>query len=156
MTGNGGSSIIFSVTTYRGAGSQIQTSRIPEGDTGKIEVQGFDYMHAPVWGAYGFRTRAGEWVEHQIEGSGLGPVAFGIVRAVQRRPGLLLTPKDIADMSYHWTLLDPNVLAARLRVIRAAHDESGQTPRLFLSQRKCGYRISWPRSLTWIWIDRTE
>lgn len=141
------------VTTYA-PGAEVEVRSITAEQLKSVDVQSFDYLLAPFRGIYAYRTASGEWIEHLLDASGLGKTGLDIVRAVQLNPGVLLRPADIASLVGNEHLRYHNPLAARLRAIRAAHGESGDHQRLFISQRNGGYGLKWPSEFSWIWIDR--
>ncbi|MCH9032888.1 MAG: hypothetical protein IID42_00105 [Planctomycetes bacterium] len=147
------------VTSYR-PGSEPDVESMTIAEARKLAVQRYDHLLARVSGVYGYRDAQGDWVEHPLEGSGLGHIAWEIVRSLQFNPGVFLTRKQVDKLVRGACPGDYRSfngrLAARLKVIRSAHRENGTSPRLFVSKRNGGYAVQWPARFSWIWIDPIE
>ncbi len=64
------------------------------------------------------------------------------------RPAGIMKPRGDAGPAYAISS------AGHMTLIRAAHDESGDQPRFFLSRRNGGYALKWPAEFSWIWVKR--
>ena len=145
--------IRYEVTTCI-PGSEVEVKSLSAAELKAIDVQAYHHLLDTVRGVYAYRTGEDVWAERPIDGCGLGKTGLDIVRALQLNPGVFLKPADIAFLVSNPMLKHANPLAARLRAIRAAHDESGDNQRLFISRRNGGYGLKWPAEFSWIWIDR--
>ena len=151
----GGKPARLEVTTYCGPGSPIETFSLDVSELrAKFRVEDFDHMVGTALGQYGYRATDGEWVEHPLNGAGLGRDALGIICSIQMNPGVVLTVKELADLLKKPLHNYDKKLPARLRSIRIAHGESGKNPRLFRSARRPVYGLWWPSEYSWIWVER--
>ena len=144
----------FELTAYT-PDSGIEVKSVAEAERRVIDARAYDHLLDLSSGTYGFKTENGEWVQRPIDGSGLGKLGLRVIQALQLHPGVFLRPREIADLVGNSNLQRRhNALAARLKAIRAAHDESGDRPRLFLTRRNGGYALQWPAEFSWIWVER--
>ena len=145
--------IRYETTTYV-RGSEIEVRSVTESERAALDIQDYDHMIDFVAGTYGFKAEESEWTERPLDGSGLGKVCIRIIQAIQLYRGVFLTPGNVADLVNNNSLRENNNLSARLTPIRAAHFESGDKQRFFLSKRGNGFALKWPSEFSWIWVER--
>lgn len=144
------------ITMYAGDGSEPESRVVSGTERKSIDAKAYDHMLDTVRGVYGYRTADGQWIENPIDGSGMGKVTMDIVRGLQINPGMFLGTVDMAQLAADENLLANNALAARITVIRKAHDETPDKPRFFVTRRNGGGGYMWPAERSWIWIDRAR
>lgn len=146
--------IRYQVTFYDGPSNDMETRVLTAEELAGLRVEEYDHVLNLVTGEYAYRKPGDERVNRPLDRSGLGKDGLRILQALQLHPGVFLTPREIAELTNNWNHLDPNVLAARVRMIRRAHGENGKDPHFTVSRRCTGYALKWPAELTWIWIER--
>lgn len=133
-------------------GNAITTRTVTEAELASIQPQQFDHYRSNSLGIFAYRDAAGNWIEHRDVWPKMGPVNLAVLEALQLHPAVSLTPLDLARLTGIHSLADNGNAAVRVRKIREAHDDGDQ--RFVETRRSGGLAYRWPRSRTWIWIER--
>jgi len=144
----------YEITTYRGEGDEIEVRSITAEERRELDLTHYDHLLDSSRGEYAYRNAAGEWVSRPLDGSGLGKITLDVIKAMQCNPGEYLGPKDLAELTGNDALYGSDAVAARIKVIRQAHQEKPGAPRFFFTRKNGGYGLMWPIERSWIWIDR--